>query len=278
MPTPNKQWIDTLESELRSLGADTDLLNDYHIAIIASEREAAADRSTKIREALVRLRTFAKKMDCDYQEECNPGTVVPCPSCEHVFLADEAIAILDGQSLSKGDGSEERPFTDQFIGKCFERADNEGKRFSFGVCERDDGYEITVDPVDGPWRHYTLHPDGSITDLDGQSASPNALDDPGLISDLRTMYGNGHPLVMELVEKYIALRDPLTGLPPDEPAAPPQEARERGIRDEAAQDIRAAIALDKSTFEGVGRNTKGHARALMLIDEYRAALAAEGKA
>jgi hypothetical protein len=49
MPTPNEQWIDTLESELRSLGADTDLLNDYHIAIIASERQAVAAQGSGIR-------------------------------------------------------------------------------------------------------------------------------------------------------------------------------------------------------------------------------------
>jgi len=43
-------------------------------------------------------------------------------------------------------------------------------------------------------------------------------------------------------------------------------------RDEAPLDIRAAIALDKETFGGVGRNTKGQAIALMLIDECRAVI------
>ena len=67
---------------------------------------------------------------------------------------------------TKGDGSEEHPFIDQFVGKAFARKDYNGREFSFGVCERDDGYEITVVPVgDAPVRHYRLNPDGTIDNL-----------------------------------------------------------------------------------------------------------------
>jgi hypothetical protein len=62
-----------------------------------------------------------------------------------------------------GDGSEEHPFTRQFIGKCFKRHDS---LLSFGVCERDDGFELTVDAIDGVRRNYAIMPDGSICDLD----------------------------------------------------------------------------------------------------------------
>lgn len=62
-----------------------------------------------------------------------------------------------------GDGSEEHPFTRQFIGKCFKRHDS---LLSFGVCERDDGFELTVDAVDGVRHNYAIMPDGSICDLD----------------------------------------------------------------------------------------------------------------
>ena len=66
----------------------------------------------------------------------------------------------------KGDGSEEHPFIDQFSGKAFARKDYAGREFSFGICERDDGYEITVIPVrEGPTRYYRLNPDGTIDDL-----------------------------------------------------------------------------------------------------------------
>lgn len=61
---------------------------------------------------------------------------------------------------------EERPFVDQFVGKAFARKDYAGREFSFGVCERDEGYEITVIPArEGPTRHYRLNPDGTIDDL-----------------------------------------------------------------------------------------------------------------
>lgn len=65
-----------------------------------------------------------------------------------------------------GEGTEAKPFCNQFVGKCFERGDYQSRQFSFGVCERDDGYEITVDPIEGGTRrHYALHPDGTIEDL-----------------------------------------------------------------------------------------------------------------
>lgn len=37
--------------------------------------------------------------------------------------------------------------------------------------------------------------------------------------------------------------------------------------EEALKNAKARIAVDKDTFEGVGRSGKGHARAMMLIDE-----------
>ena len=36
---------------------------------------------------------------------------------------------------------------------------------------------------------------------------------------------------------------------------------------EALKNAKTRIAIDKDTFEGVGRSGKGHARAMMLIDE-----------
>jgi len=51
---------------------------------------------------------------------------------------------------------------------------------------------------------------------------------------------------------------------------------------ECLLDARAAISLDRETFAGVGRDTKGHVRALMLIDEMidetNAAIMSSGKA
>jgi len=61
-----------------------------------------------------------------------------------------------------GDGSEEHPFTRQFIGKCFKRHDS---ALSFGACERDDGFELTIDSAEGGRRHFAIAPDGSIRDL-----------------------------------------------------------------------------------------------------------------
>lgn len=53
------------------------------------------DDIKQVRDALISMRAFAKSFDCDYQEECNPGTEDPCPSCKHVYIADYALTILD---------------------------------------------------------------------------------------------------------------------------------------------------------------------------------------
>ena len=82
-----------------------------------------------------------------------------------------------GEADEKGDGSLEHPFTKQYIGKAFERQDYEGRSFSFGVCERDDGYEIIVEPIQpGNNRFYALHPDGSITDLAARRPSAEQVE------------------------------------------------------------------------------------------------------
>lgn len=48
----------------------------------------------KVREALIKLRAFAKSFGCDYQEECTPGDDDMCQSCRHVYIADLALAAL----------------------------------------------------------------------------------------------------------------------------------------------------------------------------------------
>lgn len=48
----------------------------------------------EIREALIKLRDFAKRLDCDYQEECTPGEDDMCESCKHVYIAELALAAL----------------------------------------------------------------------------------------------------------------------------------------------------------------------------------------
>lgn len=48
----------------------------------------------KVREALIKLRAFAKSFDCDYQEECTPGDDDMCQSCKHVYIADQALAAI----------------------------------------------------------------------------------------------------------------------------------------------------------------------------------------
>ena len=51
-------------------------------------------RIDEIREALIKLRAFAKSFDCDYQDECTPGDDDMCQSCKHVYIADQALAAL----------------------------------------------------------------------------------------------------------------------------------------------------------------------------------------
>ncbi len=52
------------------------------------------DRIKVIREALIKLRAFAKSFDCDYQDECTPGDDDMCQSCKHVYIADQALTAL----------------------------------------------------------------------------------------------------------------------------------------------------------------------------------------
>lgn len=51
-------------------------------------------KTDTVREALIKLRDFAKSFDCDYQEECTPGDDDMCQSCKHVCIADGALADL----------------------------------------------------------------------------------------------------------------------------------------------------------------------------------------
>jgi hypothetical protein len=48
-----------------------------------------------IREALIKLRSFAMLWDCDYLEECNLGTADPCPRCQSIYTADNALSAID---------------------------------------------------------------------------------------------------------------------------------------------------------------------------------------
>lgn len=87
--------------------------------------------------------------------------------------------MLQTNMPANGDGSEENPFTRQFIGKCFKRHDS---ALSFGVCERDEGFELTVDPAEGARRHFAIAPDGSICDLAAEaSAGRLPFSDPPLV-------------------------------------------------------------------------------------------------
>jgi hypothetical protein len=51
----------------------------------------------------------------------------------------------------------------------------------------------------------------------------------------------------------------------------------KAARLEAIEACIAAIELDKSTFAGVGRNTKGHSRTLMLCREVKEAKNADAE-
>jgi hypothetical protein len=196
MPTPNEIIREALNEFKRSEPGwidDADRALAALDQIIASEREAAADR----------VRVIKKQL----------RTSVGSPS-EHGWNAaiDAAIGlILSGRSVDK-------PWHGWINGVEY-WSYNEALNAISGRSASTVKESLTVQPL-------------------GQSASPwSALDDPGLISDLRTMYGDGHPLVMELVEKYIALRDPLTGLPPDGQSASPKDREilrdARGLLEEA---------------------------------------------
>ena len=62
-----------------------------------------------------------------------------------------------------GDGTPEQPFRATYNPKCFQRHDAE---LYAKICERDDGFEITViPPRTGPTRHYRIDATGSWADL-----------------------------------------------------------------------------------------------------------------
>ena len=74
-----------------------------------------------------------------------------------------AQAMIEAHDAEGGNGTPEKPFRATYNPKCFQRHDAE---LYAKICERDDGFEITViPPRTGPTRHYRIDATGSWADL-----------------------------------------------------------------------------------------------------------------
>jgi len=100
-----------------------------------------------VREALIKLRDFAKRLDCDYQEKCTPGEDDMCESCKHVYIAELALAALsaiDPDAIKRECATnlmeKLRPIIDDMDCTCGGEAD-----------DSDHSYEIC-----GCWKHELL--------------------------------------------------------------------------------------------------------------------------
>lgn len=80
---------------------------------------------------------------------------------------ENAIVLIEAHDAevraSGGNGTPEKPFRATYNPKCFQRHDAE---LYAKICERDDGFEITViPPRTCPTRHYRIDATGSWADL-----------------------------------------------------------------------------------------------------------------
>ena len=96
--------------------------------------------------------------------------------CEPDWVDEDWVAYRDAREINRtqaerdaevraegGDGTPEQPFRATYNPKCFQRHDAE---LYAKICERDDGFEITViPPRTGPTRHYRIDATGSWADL-----------------------------------------------------------------------------------------------------------------
>lgn len=115
-----------------------------------NEMQKALER---IKERCDKALAWPRGHKCDYLD-----AVMSCRD-----RAGAALAALP--PADKGDGSVEHPFIEQYVGKCFHRKDHNGIEFDVGICERDDGYELTITGPSGVDEWYAIHPDGKIVNL-----------------------------------------------------------------------------------------------------------------
>ena len=124
--------------------------------------------------------------------------------CEPDWVDEDWVAYRDAREINRtqaerdaevraegGDGTPEKPFRATYNPKCFQRHDAE---LCALICERDDGFEITViPPRTGPTRHYRIDATGSWADL----ARPG--------EDKTVPMGRSHELKCEIREALLDL-------------------------------------------------------------------------